>query len=75
MEIHAKDLFVLLFDIAIVWVVVGLVIVFLLIFPKLETELATIISLIKMIPPKTLFSMKVASFFKKRNLLEKFGRL
>lgn len=33
------------------------------------------VALIKMIPPETIFSMRIAALFKKRNILEKLNNL
>ena len=72
---YVKNILIYIFVGSLAWIVLLFVFVFIMTFPKLETELATVISLIKMIPPDTLFSMKVAALVKKRNILEKLNRL
>lgn len=72
---NVNNILIYIFLGAVAWVLISFIFVFVIIFRKLETELSTVISLIKMIPPNTLFSMKVASLVKKRNILEKLNRL
>jgi len=48
---NVKTLLLYVFLGSVIWVIFTFAFVFIVTFPKLETELATIISLIKMIPP------------------------
>ena len=48
---NVKNTLLYIFFGSVAWTLLSLGFVFLMTFPKIETELATVISLIKMIPP------------------------